>query len=267
MTAPDQADPLDPEPAAARAAASRTEPAVPVPTDYDGVASALTRLLDSARGYQQAFPEAAAAGGWWNPLPLEQPPSTPTVDPLNARQAGVLVLMSCTGSIEGPRVLLTERATGLRKHPGQISFPGGSADDTDADIVATALRESQEETALDPRTVVVLGTLPPAPVPVSGFVVTPVLAVTRDCGVLTPSEDEVARVLQLPVKELVAAESRYSAVLMRDNVKLSSPAFWTNDSFVWGFTGILLDRILDRLGWAEPWDPDRELDPRQFRRD
>ena len=89
------------------------------------------------------------------------------------RPAGVLVAV-CDRQ-DGPHVLLTKRASGLKHHPGQIAFPGGKVDAGDADAVAAALREAQEEAGLNPALAEVLGTLPHHET-VTGFDVTPVLA-------------------------------------------------------------------------------------------
>ena len=82
----------------------------------------------------------------------------------------------------GPDVLLVERASTLRDHAGQVAFPGGSADPGDADAVATALREAEEETGLAPAGVVPLALLPELFIPPSGFVVTPVAGALGAAG-------------------------------------------------------------------------------------
>jgi 8-oxo-dGTP pyrophosphatase MutT (NUDIX family) len=87
-----------------------------------------------------------------------------------------------------PTVLLTQRTTHLKKHAGQISFPGGRSEPTDPDPVATALREAQEEVGLDPSRVQILGTMPTYTTG-TGFVVTPVV------GLIEPGADEVERLL------------------------------------------------------------------------
>lgn len=91
-----------------------------------------------------------------------------------ARRGAVLMLFGEGGA--GPDLLLTERAHGMRSHPGQVSFPGGSLDETDAGPVAAALREAHEETGLEPGGVDVFGRLPELWLPPSNFAVTTVLA-------------------------------------------------------------------------------------------
>ena len=95
--------------------------------------------------------------------------------PADGRRAAVLVLFG-EAAAHGPDVLLMERANTLRDHPGQVAFPGGGADPTDADPVHTALREAEEETGLQAAGVQPLAVLPDLYIPPSGFVVTPVLA-------------------------------------------------------------------------------------------
>ena len=92
----------------------------------------------------------------------------------------------------------------MRSHPGQISFPGGSLDDTDASPAAAALREAQEETGLDPAGVEVFAELPELWLPPSNFAVTPVLAWWREespVSVVDPAE--VESVHRVPVEELL----------------------------------------------------------------
>ena len=103
---------------------------------------------------------------------------------------------------EHPTVLLTERTMHLSTHSGQIAFPGGKADEDDADASATALREAQEELGLDPVFVQILGVLPHY-VTGSAFIITPVIALVQTGFTLTPNAYEVADVFEVPLEFLM----------------------------------------------------------------
>ena len=169
------------------------------------------------------------------------------------------VLMAFGDAGDGPAVLLIERASDLRKHPGQVAFPGGAVDATDETHSAAALREATEEVGLDPASVTVLAELPAIYIPVSHFVVTPVLAWWREPHEVGPVDTgEVARVALVPVAELADPTRRF---------KVTHPSGWLGPGFeagglfIWGFTAGLLDRLLVLGGWARPWDENvrREL--------
>lgn len=122
----------------------------------------------------------------------------PAQPPEGLRVAAVLVLL--TDGPKGPRVLLTERAAGLRNYPGRLSFPGGGRETVDVDPAATALREAGEEVGLDSAGVQILGALPTVTDPAVTFVVTPVLAwtVRPDCtGAVSAAEVTAVRWVDL----------------------------------------------------------------------
>ncbi len=174
------------------------------------------------------------------------------------RHAAVLVLVgphrpvaAAPGTPAGD-VLLTERATGLRNHAGQVSFPGGGREVGDADDAATALREAEEEVGLDPAGVEVLGELPPVWLPPSQRQVTAVVAWwRRPHPLLRLDEREVARVARAPVAELVDPARRVGVVHPGGG---SGAGFLVADMFVWGFTAGLLAWLLDLADLARPWD-------------
>jgi 8-oxo-dGTP pyrophosphatase MutT (NUDIX family) len=176
------------------------------------------------------------------------------------RLSAVLVLFGEDDPAAGPDVLLMERAADMRNHAGQPAFPGGAADPGDADPAATALREAAEEVALDPTTVRVLATLSPLWIPVSRFVVTPVLAWWRAPHPVHPRQPaEVARVTRVPVAELVDPANR---LRVRHSSGHVGPAFRVHGMLVWGFTGAVLSDLLDLGGWARPWD--RHAEPAEL---
>jgi 8-oxo-dGTP pyrophosphatase MutT (NUDIX family) len=176
------------------------------------------------------------------------------------------VLMAFAETPEGPSVLLIERAADLRKHPGQVAFPGGSVDPTDESMSAAALREANEEVGLDPATVRVLAELPAIYIPVSDFVVTPVLGWWEHPHEVRPRDvAEVAGVALVPVAELVDPANRFRVTHPSGWL---GPGFEAGGLFVWGFTAGLLDRLLELGGWARSWDESvrRELPEAFWRR-
>jgi 8-oxo-dGTP pyrophosphatase MutT (NUDIX family) len=144
----------------------------------------------------------------------------------------------------------------MRSHPGQVSFPGGSVDPEDASAAATALREAEEETGLDPAGVEVFATLPQLWLPPSNFAVTPVLAWWRTESLVHAVDPaEVHAVYRVPIAELLDPEHRVS---VRHPSGWTGPAFLigdTKDLVLWGFTAGIISRLFDFLGWTRSWDP------------
>ncbi|MFD0482032.1 NUDIX hydrolase [Kineococcus sp. GCM10028916] len=191
---------------------------------------------------------------WLEPLATRLP--TLTVADLDwrvdssgsGRPAAVLVLLA--DGPAGPEVLLTERAGTLRQHSGQVAFPGGRSDPGDADAAATALREAEEETGLDPAGVEVLGALPPLLLAHSGHEVTPVIAHWREPAPVGPVDpEEVARVERVPLSELLADDARLT---LRGPGGYVGPAFAVRGLLVWGFTAEVLVRVLAFGGLDRP---------------
>ncbi|MFD6193659.1 NUDIX hydrolase [Streptomyces sp. NPDC060275] len=162
----------------------------------------------------------------------------------------------------GPELLLMERAGSLRSHPGQPAFPGGALDPEDGDPrgdgpLRAALREAEEETGLDPSGVQLFGVLPKLYIPVSGFVVSPVLAWWREptpVGVVDPAE--TARVFTVPVADLTDPANRVTTIHPSGH---RGPAFLVESALVWGFTAGIIDRLLHFAGWERPWDREKQV--------
>ncbi|MFG3051436.1 NUDIX hydrolase [Kitasatospora sp. NPDC048239] len=173
------------------------------------------------------------------------------------------VLMLFGEGPDGPDLLLIERARSLRSHAGQPSFPGGALDPEDGDPdgpgpVAAALREAWEETGLDPAGVQVFATLPALYIPVSRFVVTPVLGWWRQETPVRPVDlGETGAVFRVPLAELTDPANR--ARLRHPSGHLG-PAFAVGGRLVWGFTAGVIDRVLHYSGLELPWDTTRIVD-------
>ncbi|MBT2484466.1 MULTISPECIES: CoA pyrophosphatase [unclassified Microbacterium] len=156
-------------------------------------------------------------------------------------------------------VLLQRRAPTLSSHPGQVSFPGGRTEPSDADAVATALREAEEETGLDPAGVEILATLPKIPLAASNHLVTPVLAWWRSpSSVVAVDHAETVEVFRVPVAQLLDPQTRFTSTLHRLGQTFRGPAFDVDGTIVWGFTAMVLDALFDAAGWTVPWDAEVE---------
>jgi 8-oxo-dGTP pyrophosphatase MutT (NUDIX family) len=201
--------------------------------------------------------------GWWEPL-LTGVRSARTEDfttlraPASGGRASAVLVLLGEQQPDRPDLLVLQRAATMRNHAGQAAFPGGAADPSDADPAATALREANEEVGLDPASATVLATLPELYIPVSGFVVTPVLAwwhAPHPVHVRQPAE--VAHVARLPIAELVDPANR---LRVRHPSGWVGPAFQVRGMLVWGFTAGVVSALLDMAGWSRPWQPGRLLE-------
>src|SRR5437764_8745750 len=144
------------------------------------------------------------------------------------------------------RAVLTKRRENLRRHPGEISFPGGRHDPDDLDLLATALREAHEEIGLSPEAVDVVGALQPTPTIATGYRVYPFVGLIEPGQTWKLSPREVAEVLELPLDHLLAGYSRRR--LLRRGIPIRTDTYLVGDNLIWGATARILADLFERIG-------------------
>jgi 8-oxo-dGTP pyrophosphatase MutT (NUDIX family) len=142
--------------------------------------------------------------------------------------------------------VFTKRREDMRRHPGEISFPGGRHDETDPNLLATALREAEEEIGLPPSAVRVLGALQPTPTIATGYAIYPFVGLIEPGLAWTLSAREVAQVLELTLDDLQAGYGRRR--LLRRGVPIRTDTYVVGDDLIWGATARILADLLYRIG-------------------
>ena len=142
--------------------------------------------------------------------------------------------------------VFTRRRDDLRRHPGEISFPGGRYDEGESDLVATALREAEEEIGLPQEAVDILGALQPTPTIATGYAVYPFVGMIESGRTWTLSAREVAEVLELSLIDLLAGYGRRR--LIRRGLPIRTDTYVVGDHLIWGATARILGDLLDRIG-------------------
>jgi 8-oxo-dGTP pyrophosphatase MutT (NUDIX family) len=142
-------------------------------------------------------------------------------------------------------VVFTRRRHDLRRHAGEISFPGGREDPEDADLTATALREACEEIGLDPAGVELVGALQPTPTIATGYAVYPFVGLIEPGLEWTLSAREVAQVLELGLDDLRDGYRRER--LERRGMPVRTDVYVVDDHLIWGATARILGDLLERL--------------------
>jgi 8-oxo-dGTP pyrophosphatase MutT (NUDIX family) len=141
--------------------------------------------------------------------------------------------------------VFTERRADLRRHAGEISFPGGRQDEPDEDLRMTALREAEEEIGLPAAEVELVGALPPVGTFVTGYRIYPFVGRIPPGRVWTLQESEVAQVLEFSLPELVAGHEMKR--LVRKGVPIKTPTYTVDGHLIWGATGRIVESLLERL--------------------
>jgi 8-oxo-dGTP pyrophosphatase MutT (NUDIX family) len=161
-----------------------------------------------------------------------------------AKQAAVLVplFLAADGDLHA---VFTERRADLRRHAGEISFPGGRRDEGDADLPGTALRECHEEIGLPPHAVELVGALQPTPTFVTNYAIYPFVGLIEPGFAWVPQEREVAQVLELQLEAVRAGHRRRR--LVRRGMPFRTDTYETGGHLIWGATARIVADLLDRV--------------------
>ena len=145
-----------------------------------------------------------------------------------------------------PGLLLTQRSIHLRKHAGQVAFPGGAVDDTDASVIAAALREAEEEVAIPPSAVEVIGVLPPVD-SVTGYQVTPVVGIIPPDLRIAPVKMKSRRCLKCrSPRHYIWSLSPFRYLPRGDSHRVWLS--WYEQYFVWGMTAGIIRELALQIG-------------------
>ena len=175
---------------------------------------------------------------------LLDPAEAAALDVHGRIDAAVLVPLYLDG--DALHAVFTRRRDDLRRHGGEISFPGGRQDEDESDLRATALREAEEEIGLHPDDVELIGALQPTPTIATNYAVYPFVGLIEPGRTWRPSAAEVAEVLEFPLHRLRAGYARRR--LLRRGVPFRTDVYVVGDALIWGATARMLGDLLDRVG-------------------
>lgn len=165
----------------------------------------------------------------------------------NLRKAAVLI--PCVVRASGINVILTKRALHLRHHPGQISFPGGSYEQSDDTLLTTAIRETEEEIGISSQHIEVIGTLPTLPT-ISGFIVTPYLGLISSQYKTQIDHQEVMDVFEVPGQHLLNPSNLIQQQFYTNGSTHNIYSISYNEHAIWGATAQII-RSLQQQVWHE----------------
>jgi 8-oxo-dGTP pyrophosphatase MutT (NUDIX family) len=202
---------------------------------FDVVTAAVAEGLARLPGVEAQWRMAPQPRGGWKPGSA----------PDQARPAAALLLLF---PVDGQAaVLLTKRSMALPDHPGQVSLPGGAVDPGES-IEDAALREAEEEVGLARAGVRVIGRLTALHIPVSGFVLHPVVGVAATRLAMRPEPGEVERIIEAPVDHLLDPRRHHRVNRVRDGYEFEMPYFDLDGEQVWGATAMVLAEFAAILG-------------------
>lgn len=170
--------------------------------------------------------------------------------PHSHRRAAVLIpVMDIAGE---PHLILTKRTETVEHHKGQISFPGGRYEEPDPDLLSTALRETQEEIALSPKSVEVWGRLDEVETVVSGFAVTPYVGFVSSAVDLHPNPIETEQIIMVPLAVFLDPANLRVEQVVHDGHARDLLFYDYPPHVIWGATARIVKKLVDLLGAGEP---------------
>lgn len=158
------------------------------------------------------------------------------------RQSAVLILLYPSNGIVHVPLILRPVYRGV--HSGQVGFPGGRAEESDKDLIATALREAQEEIGIQPESVEIVGLLSPLFVPASNFIINPVVGATSVRPAFVPDPREVDTLLEVPLDELRDVNKIGEKEISVGDISVRAPYYDLQGQTVWGATAMVLSEFL-----------------------
>ncbi|MDC9593855.1 CoA pyrophosphatase [Xenorhabdus sp. IM139775] len=161
----------------------------------------------------------------------------------NPRNAAVLLPIICKPE---PTLLFTQRSANLRAHAGQIAFPGGAADPEDTSLIATALREAEEEVSLPQNKVQILGQLAPLD-SIGGYCVTPVIGLISEPISFRTNPAEVAGIFEIPLSDALTLPHYRYLDIKRRNRQQRVYFYWHQEHMIWGLTAAIIYRLAQQV--------------------
>jgi 8-oxo-dGTP pyrophosphatase MutT (NUDIX family) len=200
---------------------------------------AVAKPLDGWREVYESF----------SPLDLETGERRPRVPEPEKDYRRAAVLVPVVLEPKGAHVVYTLRTGDLEDHAGQVSFPGGSPEPRDGSLLATALREAEEEIDLRPDTVEIVGELEEMYIPPSRFLVRPFVGLLSEEAELVLAPEEVEAIFSISLEELMSPEAFEKVVWEREGRPHEVPIFAVGGHEIWGATAAMTAGLLARLGW------------------